>query len=90
MALAIRGRSRNTKPKPNDCVVIEDLISNAIDDFIIRRHQDSETRSLDVSIEVDVIADGPLGDGTDIALTCTGNDCCFGDDHTEAFLTNDD
>jgi hypothetical protein len=89
MALDIRGSLKNTKISSDGYVVLEELISNSIDAFLIRQHLDPSKRSLDVSIEVDVIAPGLLGDASDISMTCTDNGCGFGDDQTDAFLTKD-
>lgn len=89
MTLDIRGSLKNTKISSDGYVVLEELISNSIDAFLIRQHLDSSKRNLNVSIEVDVIASGLLGDSSDISITCTDNGCGFGDDQTDAFLTKD-
>ena len=89
MTLDIRGSLKNTKISSDGYVVLEELISNSIDAFLIRQHLDPTRRSLEVSIEVDVTVSGLLGDGTDISIACTDNGCGFGDDQTDAFLTKD-
>jgi sensor histidine kinase regulating citrate/malate metabolism len=89
MTLDIRGSLKNTKISSDGYVVLEELISNSIDAFLIRQHQDPAERSLEVSIEVDINTSGLLGDGTDVAITCTDNGCGFGNDQTDAFLTKD-
>ncbi|AIC30478.1 hypothetical protein IE4771_PC00353 (plasmid) [Rhizobium etli bv. mimosae str. IE4771] len=89
MTLDIRGSLKNTKISADGYVVLEELISNWIDAFLIRQHLDPTKRSLEVSIGVEVIASGLFGDGTDISIACTDNGCGFGDDQTDAFLTKD-
>jgi hypothetical protein len=89
MTLDIRGSLKNTKISSDGYVVLEELISNSIDAFLIRQHIDPAQRSLEVSIEIEVTATGLLGDGSDISIACTDNGCGFGDDQTDAFLTKD-
>ena len=89
MTLDIRGSLKNTKISSDGYVVLEELISNSIDAFLIRRNTDPHSRSLEVSIEVDVTSSALFGDASDISITCTDNGCGFGDDQTDAFLTKD-
>lgn len=89
MTLDIRGSLKNTKISSDGYVVLEELISNSIDAFLIRQHIDPGVRSLAVSIEVGIISSGLLADGTDISITCTDNGCGFGDDQADAFVTKD-
>lgn len=89
MTLDIRGSLKNTKISSDGYVVLEELISNSIDAFLIRQHADPQSRSLAISVEVDFTSNGLLGDGTDISITCTDNGCGFGDDQADAFVTKD-
>ncbi len=89
MTLDIRGSLKNTKMSSDGYVVLEELISNSIDAFLIRQHADPGARSLAVSIEVDITSSGLLADGTNISITCTDNGCGFGDDQADAFVTKD-
>lgn len=89
MTLDIRGSLKNTKISSDGYVVLEELISNSIDAFLIRQHTDPQARSLAVSIEVDFTATGLLADAADISITCTDNGCGFGDDQADAFVTKD-
>src|SRR5689334_10627846 len=89
MTLDIRGSLKNTKISSNPYVVLEELISNSIDAFLIRQDQDPAERSLDVKIVVQLHASGLLGDGLDLSLSCADNGCGLGDEQTEAFLTKD-
>lgn len=89
MTLDIRGSLKNTKISSDRYVVLEELISNSIDAFLIRQRTDPGARSLAVSIEADITSSGLLGDGTDISITCTDNGCGFGNDQADAFVTKD-
>jgi hypothetical protein len=89
MTLDIRGSLKNTKISSDGYVVLEELISNSIDAFLIRQNSDPQAQSLEVSIDVDVISTALFGDGSDISIACTDNGCGFGDDQTDAFLTKD-
>src|SRR5690606_5064323 len=80
---------KNTKISSNRYVVLEELISNSIDSFLIRQHDDPAQRSLEVEVVVEIIASGLLGDGHDLSISCTDNGCGLGDEQTEAFLTKD-
>lgn len=89
MTLDIRGSLKNTKISSNRYVVLEELISNSIDSFLIRQHDDPAQRSLEVKIVAEIAATGLLGDGQDLSISCTDNGCGLGDEQTEAFLTKD-
>ena len=89
MTLDIRGSLKNTKISSDGYVVLEELISNSIDAFLIREHTDPGLRSLAVLIEADITSSGLLADGSDISITCTDNGCGFGDDQADAFVTKD-
>lgn len=89
MTLDIRGSLKNTKISSNRYVVLEELISNSIDSFLIRQHEEPAQRSLDVKIVAQIVSSGLLGDGQDLSISCTDNGCGLGDEQTEAFLTKD-
>lgn len=89
MTLDIRGSLKNTKISSNRYVVIEELISNSIDSFLIRQHVDPARRSLEVKLVAEVLPSGRRGEGQDLSISCTDNGCGLGDDQTEAFLTKD-
>ncbi|OYZ13999.1 MAG: hypothetical protein B7Y35_09325 [Sphingomonadales bacterium 28-64-96] len=89
MTLDIRGSLKNTKISANRYVVLEELISNSIDSFLIRQHQDPSARSLDVRVVVEILTTGLLGDVQDLSISCTDNGCGLGEEQIEAFLTKD-
>lgn len=89
MTLDIRGSIKNTKLSSNPYVVFEEIISNAIDSFLIRTHEDSSAPNLSVKIRVEFSASDLFGDGETMALSCRDNGCGLGDDQLKAFLTKD-
>lgn len=89
MTLDIRGSIKNTKLSSNPYVVFEELVSNAIDSFLIRTHEDGSVPNLIVKIRVDFSASDLLGDGETVAVSCKDNGCGLGDEQLKAFLTKD-
>ena len=89
MTLDIRGSIKNTKLSSNRYVVFEELISNSIDSFLIRKHEDASAASMWVEIEVDFSSADLLEDAEVMAVSCKDNGCGFGDDQLRAFLTKD-
>jgi hypothetical protein len=89
MTLDIRGSLKNTKISSNKYVVIEDLISNSIDSFLIRRDQDPSDMNLRIVVSIDLFAADLLGDQLDVSISCADNGCGLGDEETDAFLTKD-
>lgn len=89
MTLDIRGSIKNTKLSSNTYVVFEEIISNAIDSFLIRTHGDRSAPNLSVKIRVKFSASDLLGDGETMAVSCQDNGCGLGDDQLKAFLTKD-
>jgi hypothetical protein len=89
MTLDIRGSVKNTKLSSNPYVVFEELISNAIDSFLIRRDQDSSISSMMVDIEVDFLQTDLFGDHESMSVSCRDNGYGFGEEQTKAFLTKD-
>jgi hypothetical protein len=89
MTLDIRGSLKNTKLSSNKYVVIEELISNSIDSFLIRRNQDPAKLDLKVTVSIDLFQTDLLDDRLDVRISCTDNGCGLGDEQTDAFLTKD-
>ena len=89
MTLDIRGSVKNTKLSSNPYVVFEELISNAIDSFLIRRDKDSSISSMMVDIEVDFLPDDLLDEYERMSVLCRDNGYGFGVDEIKAFLTMD-
>lgn len=89
MTLDIRGSLKNTKLSSNRYVVVEELISNSIDAFLIRRSIDPTDASLRVTLSVNLFATDLLKQEIDLSISCTDNGCGMGDEQTNAFLTKD-
>lgn len=89
MTLDIRGSIKNTKLSSNQYVIFEELLSNAIDAYLIRRHSEITVPSMKARIEVDFSAADMLGDREVMSVSCRDNGCGLGDDQLKAFLTKD-
>jgi hypothetical protein len=89
MTLDIRGSIKNTKISSNPYVVFEELISNAIDSFLIRKHEDASATDMLVDIDVEFIRADMLDDRESMIVSCKDNGCGLGDDQLKAFLTKD-
>lgn len=88
MTLDIRGSIKNTKLSSNPYVVFEELISNSIDSYLIRKYSDQSVESLKITITVELISD-LIGGTESVSVSCIDNGCGFGDDQLKAFLTKD-
>jgi hypothetical protein len=89
MTLDIRGSVKNTKLSSNPYVVFEELISNAIDSFLIRKNQDSSVSNMMVDIEVDFLSADLLDEHESMSVSCRDNGCGFEGDQLKAFVTKD-
>ncbi|MBO6835958.1 MAG: hypothetical protein JJ878_13140 [Alphaproteobacteria bacterium] len=89
MTLDVRGSLKNTKLSKNPYVVFEEMLSNAIDSFLIRRHTDPSAPDLSVSFKIDFWSADLLSDEVDMRISCTDNGCGLGDDQVGSFLTKD-
>jgi hypothetical protein len=89
MTLDIRGSLKNTKLSHNPYVVLEEMVSNAIDSFLIRKASDSSVEDMRIAVEVRFSARDLVGDSEVMALSCRDNGCGLGDDQLAAFLTKD-
>lgn len=89
MTLDIRGSLKNTKISANRYVVFEEMISNAIDAFLIRQDEDPSDIGLRIKIAVRLFATDLMGEEIDVAVSCTDNGCGLGEKQIDAFLTKD-
>ncbi|WP_270938035.1 hypothetical protein [Falsiroseomonas oryzae] len=89
MTLDIRGSLKNTKLSSNKYIVLEELISNSIEAFLIRKHQEKSALDCNIKIRIDIFPADLLGDQLDLSISCTDNGCGLGEDQTKAFLTKD-
>jgi hypothetical protein len=89
MTLDIRGSIKNTKLSSNPYVVFDELISNAIDSYLIRKHGEPSAPSMRVEIEVEFSPVDMLEDTENMAIFCKDNGCGLGEQQLKAFLTKD-
>jgi hypothetical protein len=89
MTLDIRGSIKNTKLSQNPYVVFEELISNAIDSYLIRKNDDSLAPGMLIEVVVDFQKTDLLGDHETMSISCRDNGCGFGEAQLQAFLTKD-
>lgn len=89
MTLDIRGGLKSTKLSRNPYVVFEELISNAIDSFLIRKSSDATANNLQIDITVDFFSADLIDGLDDMSISCKDNGCGLGDEQLDAFLTKD-
>lgn len=89
MTLDIRGSIKNTKLSSNPYVVFEELISNAIDSYLIRKDGEPTAPDLSVHVEVAFQQAGLFGDQDVMTIICADNGCGLGEAQLKAFLTKD-
>lgn len=89
MTLDIRGSIKNTKLSHNPYVVFEELISNAIDSYLIRKNGETSAPSMFIEIQVDFSQADLIGDRENMSVRCKDNGCGLGEQQLQAFLTKD-
>lgn len=90
MTLDIRGSKKTTGIADNRFVVFEELISNAIDSYLIRKdvHDDIQPLSIRFDVElysIDLVSDDQIG----VKVSCTDNGAGLGNQQVKAFVTKD-
>jgi hypothetical protein len=89
MTLDIRGGLKNTAKNKNEYVPFEEMLSNAIDSYLIRRNIDKNAPAFFVHFNVEIVTAGLLGDQFDLIVSCTDNGAGFDDPQVKAFVTKD-
>ena len=89
MTLDIRGGRKNTAINHSDYVAFEEMLSNAIDSYLIRKSRVSTTPPFLMKISVKVIDTDLFGAQLSVEIGCTDNGAGFGDDEVKAFVTKD-
>ncbi|MCC5647977.1 type I restriction enzyme HsdR N-terminal domain-containing protein [Nostoc sp. CHAB 5824] len=87
--LDVRGGLKNTKMSRQPLAVLEEVVSNSIDSFLIRQSRSTKKINFDLKIEVAVQKSGFLRDTLDLALTVTDNGYGFDEPAIQAFVTKD-
>ncbi len=73
MTLDIRGGLKNTAINNSDYVVFEEMLSNAIDSYLIRRNDESSAPRFLVKIQSEIFDTTLFGEGFDVEVSCTDN-----------------
>ncbi|GAA5001465.1 hypothetical protein GCM10023206_03950 [Acinetobacter puyangensis] len=90
MTLDIKGGLKNTPPSVNRYVVIEELLANAIDSYLIRRNEDLNPPKLSITFEIEFYQKSLFEDDEyDLAISCLDNGAGFGNAQVKAFITKD-
>jgi hypothetical protein len=88
MTLDIRGGRKNTAINHSYYVVFEEMLSNAIDSYLIRTNRVGTVPPFLLKIDIKVI-DDLLGTPFDVEINCADNGAGFGEDEVKAFVTKD-
>lgn len=90
MTLDIRGGLKNTDISSNRYVVVEEMLSNAIDSYLIRKNIDNSAPPFSVSFELEFLVDSLFeNDSYDLKISCEDNGAGFLQDQMKAFVTKD-
>jgi hypothetical protein len=90
MTLDIKGGLKNTSISHNRYVVFEEMLSNAIDSYLIRRSVDVNAPPLSIEIGVEFFPRSLLDGGDyEVVVWCIDNGAGFGDEEVKAFVTKD-
>lgn len=89
MTLDIRGSLKNTRKSKNALVVIDELLANSIDAFLIRKSMEEEDLALNIKLKVKAAKIDLFGGVYDLDIECIDNGCGLGPDQLKAFLTKD-
>lgn len=88
MTLDIRGGLKNSEISSNPYVVFEELLSNAIDSYLIRKNLQSDCPHLSIEFEI-IFKNSLIDKNTDIEISCLDNGAGFDNPQVKAFVTKD-
>ncbi len=89
MTLDIRGSLKNTRISKNPLVVVDELLANSIDAYLIRRSTEANPPPFSAKLRVSGTPADLLGESYDIIIECEDNGCGLGPEQLKAFLTKD-
>ncbi|RQO61890.1 hypothetical protein DBR47_07155 [Paucibacter sp. KBW04] len=89
MALDVPGGRKNTAVNHSDYVVFEEMLSNAIDSYLIRRSRLATAPPFWMSVVVKISQADLFDSKFSVEISCTDNGAGFGDDEVKAFVTKD-
>jgi hypothetical protein len=87
--LDVRGGLKNTKMSRQPLAVLEELISNSIDSFLIRQSRSVAIIDFNLEIDVKLEKSGLLDSEFDLTLTVSDNGFGFDEAAIQAFVTKD-
>ena len=79
MALDVRGSLKNTRINQNTYVLIDELLSNAIDSYLIRKNNFPTPDGLKDTFSIEFFDKELVGDKYDFKIACTANGAGLGD-----------
>lgn len=89
LTLDIRGSLKNTRISSNPLVVVDELLANSIDAFLIRQSDETAEVPFQVQLSVKATQADLLGNDYDLEIVCKDNGCGLGPEQLKAFLTKD-
>lgn len=89
MALDVLGGRKNTAVNHSHYVVFEEMLSNAIDSYLIRRSRLATAPPFWMSVGVKILQTDFFDPKFDVEISCTDNGAGFGEDEVKAFVTKD-
>jgi len=89
MTLDIRGGLKNKTINHSSYVALEEMLSNAIDSYLIRRNREPNAPPFSVDFHIEIISTALFDDGFDVHVSCADNGAGFGDEQVKAFVTMD-
>ena len=89
MTLDIRGGRKNTAINHSDYVVFEEMLSNSVDSYLIRKSRIPTAPPLLINVDVKIVSSDLFGAQFGVEIRCTDNGAGFGDDEVKAFVTKD-
>lgn len=89
MALDVPGGRKNTAVNHSDYVVFEEMLSNAIDSYLIRRSRLVTAPPFWMRVDVKILQTDFFDPKFDVEISCTDNGAGFGEDEVKAFVTKD-
>lgn len=89
MALDVRGGLKKAKLNNNVYTFVDELFSNAIDSFLIRKHIQKDVTDLKIKFVTQLIDANLDGSQKSLSIKCRDNGIGLGKDQTKAFVTKD-
>jgi len=89
MTLDVRGGLKNTAINHSNYIAFEEMLSNAIDSYLIRRSREKDTPPFFAKIEIEIFRTDLFGGTFDLDVSCSDNGAGFGDEQVKAFVTKD-